>query len=103
MGGRPVPSCTSYFYFFTCCGGGTFFYWRYLKGAIAAKDESLKRAEGAYDAGVIQDLIRLDARIARSKVADGQARRSLGIFYLIFPTSTLESVQFTEFAYTLGR
>lgn len=82
-------------------GGGTFLYLGYLKSAIAAKDESLKRAEGAYDAGVIQDLIRLDGRIAQAKsLMDKHVATSAFFSYL--SESTLESVQFTEFAYTLG-
>ena len=81
-------------------GGGTFLYLGYIKSAIAAKDESLKRAEGAYDAGVIQDLTRLDVRIAQSKsLMDKHVATSA--FFAYLSGATLESVQFTDFTYTL--
>ncbi len=81
-------------------GGGTFLYKQYLTSSLAAKDESLKRAEGAYDAGVIQDLIRLDGRIQEAKsLMDKHVAPSA--FFTYLSGATLASVQFTEFAYDL--
>ena len=81
-------------------GGATFLYQQYLNTALAAKDESLKRAEGAYDAGVIQDLVRLDARIKEAKsLMDKHVAPSA--FFIYLSGATLASVQFTEFAYAL--
>lgn len=82
-------------------GGASFLYRQYLKGAIASKDESLKRAEAAYDAGVIQDLVRLDARITEAKsLMDKHVAPSA--FFTYLSNTTLESVQFMDFSYGLS-
>jgi|SRR3990167_7433030 len=81
-------------------GGATFLYKQYLQSAIASKDESLKRAEAAYDAGVIQDLTRLDARIGEAKsLMDNHVAASA--FFSFLSGVTLESVQFTALTYDL--
>lgn len=81
-------------------GGATFLYGQYLTTAITAKDESLKRAEAAYDPGVIQDLIRLDARIGEARTRMDKHVAPTALFSLL-STETLESVQFTGFEYSL--
>jgi len=48
--------------------GGAFGYQQFLNKSLADKDESLRRAEGAFDAGSIQDLVRMDDRIDQAKV-----------------------------------
>lgn len=81
-------------------GGGVFLYEQYLENSITAKADSLKRAEGAYDPGVIEDLIRLDSRIneARTLMHKHVAPTTLFTF---LSGATLESVQFTSFDYAL--
>lgn len=78
--------------------GGTFLYTQYLTTAIASKDDSLKRAEAAYDPGVIQDLTRLDARITEAKTLMDKHVALTSLFNFISGL-TLESVQFTSFSY----
>lgn len=82
-------------------GGATFLYGQYLKTAIASKDESLTRAEAAYDAGVIQDLTRLDARIDEVKSLFSKHVAPTA-FFAFLSGATLESVQFTSFTYELA-
>ncbi len=75
--------------------GGAFAYGQYLNSALVDKNESLKKAEGAFDTASIIDLSRLDIRL-------GQARELLqshvapsGVFTFLSAT-TLERVQFTS-------
>jgi hypothetical protein len=82
--------------------GGTFLYKQYLTTSLAAKDASLKRAEAAYDPGVIQDLTRLDARITQAKgLMDKHV--ALTSFFNFLSSITLESVQFTSFDYEIAQ
>jgi hypothetical protein len=80
--------------------GGTFLYQQYLKNSITAKAASLNRAQGAYDPGVIQDLVRLDSRIAQARTLMGKHVAPTALFAYL-AGATLESVQFTRFGYTL--
>jgi hypothetical protein len=81
-------------------GGGVFLYGQYLENSITAKAESLRRAEGAYDPGVIEDLIRMDARITEARVLMQKHVAPTALFTFL-STATLESVQFTSFDYGL--
>lgn len=80
--------------------GGVFLYGQYLNNSIAAKADSLKRAEGAYDPGVIEDLIRLDSRIIEARELMQKHVAPTALFTFL-STATLESVQFTNFNYAL--
>lgn len=81
-------------------GGATFLYEQYLKTSITAKADSLKRAEGAYDPGVIQDLTRLDARIREARLLM-EKHVAPTAFFTFLSGATLENVQFTSFTYVL--
>lgn len=81
-------------------GGVSFLYEQYLKNSINAKSESLKRAEAAYDPGVIQDLIRLDGRISESRSLMERHIAPTALFTFL-SGATLENVQFTSFDFSL--
>jgi hypothetical protein len=81
-------------------GGATFLYEQYLKNSITVKAESLKRAEGAYDPGVIQDLVRLDARMNEARALLGKHVAPTALFTFL-SGATLENVQFISFGYEL--
>jgi hypothetical protein len=81
--------------------GGSFAYTQYLNNAIASKSASLALAEGAYDPGVIQDLLRMDNRLNQSKILLSNHVAVSGIFALL-ATQTLEQVSFSNFNYTLN-
>lgn len=79
--------------------GAVFAYDQYLNSSLASKGESLKRAEGAYDPGVIQNLIRLDTRITESgKILNKHISPSA--IFAFLSNETLERVQLTSFDYT---
>ena len=78
--------------------GAAFGYERYLNASIASKDETLRRAEGAFDSGVIRDLVRLDARLVQGgELVRGHIAPSALFDFL--ERETLERVQFTAFDY----
>jgi len=80
--------------------GGAFGYSKYLDSALADKDASLKKAEGAFDTRSIQDLQRLDSRLTEAQtLLQGHIAPS-GIFTFLSAT-TLEQVQFTSLALSL--
>lgn len=75
--------------------GGAFAYGKYLDSSLAAKDSSLKKAEGAFDTASIVDLSRLDVRLAEArKLLEAHVAPS-GVFTFLSAT-TLERVQFTS-------
>src|SRR5665647_2460160 len=74
----------------------SFLYIGYLNGAIASKSKSLALAEGAYDPGVIQDLVRMDTRLIQSKTLLAKHVAVSGIFAFL-STQTLEHVSFSAF------
>jgi hypothetical protein len=80
--------------------GGAFGYTRILEGTIANKDASLRKAEGAFDANAIQDLLRLDMRLtqARQLLSTHVAPSAILSF---LSTITLQRVQYTSFDYQL--
>lgn len=80
--------------------GGVFAYQQILKAGIAADDESLNKAQNAYDPSVIQDLIRLDARIKETQKLLA-AHVSPSALFSFLSTLTLESVQFFGLEYKL--
>jgi len=81
--------------------GGSFLYTQYLNSTIASKSKSLTLAEGAYDPGVIQDLLRLDNRLNQSKTLLANHVAVSQVFSFL-STQTLEQVSFSNFSYTLS-
>ncbi len=75
--------------------GGAFAYQKILTGVIAGKDESLTKAEGAFNPGTIQDLVRTDARLKQGKLLLERHVAPSAIFAFL-STITLERVQFTS-------
>ncbi len=78
--------------------GASFAYTQYLKSALASKAHSLELAQGAYEPGAIQDLIRLDQRIVNAKALLARHIAPSAVFSLL-SDETLEKVQFTTFDY----
>ncbi|HEV8666221.1 MAG TPA: hypothetical protein VN665_00020 [Candidatus Paceibacterota bacterium] len=81
--------------------GAAFAYTKYLTNAIASKSKSLILAEGAYDPGSIQDLVRLDSRLTQAKVLLDKHVAVSGIFAFL-STQTLSNVSFSSFTYALN-
>ncbi len=81
--------------------GGAFLYQQFLNKSLADKKVSLDRAQGAYEPGTIQDLVRMDARINQAKVLFSKHIAASGIFSYL-STQTLESVSFTSFDFKLS-
>lgn len=80
--------------------GAAFLYQQYLQKAIADKSHSLDLAQGAYDPGVIQDLMRMDARMTQAQSL--LARHTAASAVLSFlATQTLQNVSFGSFGYSL--
>lgn len=72
---------------------GAFGYQYLLKGQLADKDVSLRTAEGAFDPGVIQDLVRIDSRMTQARALLQRHVAPSAVFDLL-STITLERVQF---------
>lgn len=81
--------------------GGAFAYGKYLDRAIADKDSSLKKAEGAFDTASIVDLSRLDIRLGEARELLGSHVAPSGVFTFLSAT-TLERVQFTSLTLDIG-
>ncbi len=81
--------------------GASFAYTQYLNNAIASKAKSLTLAEGAYDPGTIQDLVRLDDRLTQANILLKNHVAISGIFTFL-STQTLANVSFSSFGYELG-
>lgn len=79
--------------------GAAFAYTQYLKTAIASKAHSLELAQGAYEPGAIQDLIRLDQRMVNARSLLQKHIALSGIFSLL-SEETLAQVQFVSFRTT---
>jgi hypothetical protein len=73
---------------------------RFLNSQIAKKDVQLQRDEGAFNASTIQELVRMDVRIAQAR---GLVQKHISPSALLFflSTITLERVQFTSFNFSL--
>ncbi|MBX4192065.1 hypothetical protein KW798_01095 [Candidatus Parcubacteria bacterium] len=76
--------------------GAAFAYTQYLKSALASKAHSLELAQGAYEPGAIQDLIRLDQRMVNARSLLQKHTALSGIFDLL-SEETLAQVQFLNF------
>lgn len=74
---------------------------RYLDSQIAKKDVMLQKDEGAFNASTIQELVRMDIRIAQARsLVQKHISPSALLFFL--STITLERVQFTSFNFSLN-
>src|SRR5689334_4110082 len=80
--------------------GGAFAYKQILTGVIAGKDESLRKDEGAFNPGTIQDLVRTDNRLTQAQLLLHKHVAPSAIFDFL-STITLERVQFTGFDMSL--
>lgn len=81
--------------------GGAFIYGKYLDSALADKDTSLKKAEGAFDTASILDLSRLDIRLGEARMLIDSHVAPSGLFTFLSAT-TLERVQFTSLTLDIG-
>jgi hypothetical protein len=81
--------------------GGAFAYGKYLDKALADKDTSLKKAEGAFDTASIIDLSRLDIRLGQARDLLASHVAPSGVFTFLSAT-TLERVQFTSLTLDIG-
>lgn len=81
--------------------GAAFLYDTYLHRALDSKIKSLETAQGAFEsAGAIENLIRLDNRIAQAKTLLVEHVSPSAIFFFL-SSQTLERVRFTNFDYEL--
>lgn len=78
--------------------GAAFAFEGILKGQIAQSDDSLRRAEGAFDASSIQDLLRMDSRINQAQTLLGSHVSPSAVFTFLSGI-TLERVQYDSFAF----
>ena len=76
--------------------GAAFGYKQILNNTIADKDASLRKAEGAFNPGTIQDLLRLDNRLTQARVLLQKHVAPSAILYFL-STITLERVQLNSF------
>jgi hypothetical protein len=81
--------------------GGVFAYKQYLQNSLTSKANQLKLAEGAYDPGTIQDLIRLDSRLTQADILLGKHVAVSNLFAFL-SNQTLANVSFSSFNYTLA-
>ena len=101
FGGLIVLIALLFFIASLVAAGAAFAYQQYLQSAITSKAKSLTLAEGAYDPGSIQDLVRLDDRLTQAKILLDKHVAATGIFAFL-STQTLANVSFGSFDYSLG-
>src|SRR3989344_339852 len=76
--------------------GAAFAYTQYLDRTILQKDKELTEAEGAFSAGTIQELLRLDTRMIQTKnLLDSHV--SLSEVFDFLSKITLQRVQYNAF------
>jgi hypothetical protein len=80
--------------------GASFAYEQLLNKRIADKDDQLRLAEGAFNPGTIQDLVRMDQRLGQAQTLLGKHVAPSALFYFL-STITLERVQLTALDYSL--
>lgn len=82
--------------------GAAFGYTRLLEGQLARKDTQLTLAEGAFNAGTIQSLVRMDSRLVQAKTLL-QKHVAPSALFSFLSTIVLERVQFRSLDFTLGQ
>lgn len=80
--------------------GAAFVYKQYLDGQITRSDKELQLAEGAFNAGTIQDLVRMDNRLAQARILL-QKHVSPSAVFNFLSSITLQRVQLSGFDFTL--
>lgn len=78
---------------------GVFGYNHYLQSHIAGANDSLTRAQAAYDPTSIEDLIRLNSRIEHAKVLLA-AHAAPSSLFAFLADNTLSTVRFNSFNYS---
>lgn len=76
---------------------GIFLYQQILTSSIARKAETLERARAAFEPALIQELVRLDARIQSAGVILNEHLAPSTLFSIL-EDSTLKSVRFSNFS-----
>ena len=79
----------------------SFVYTGYLNAQIASKSKSLALAEGAFDPGAIQDLVRIDSRLTQSKTLLANHVAVSGVFAFL-AQQTLAQVSYKNFTFSLN-
>lgn len=82
-------------------GGGAFAYKQYLTQSIKSKSDSLDRARAAFEPATIQDLMRLDKRMAQARQIL-EAHTSPSAVFAIISRSTLSTVAFQKYDFSSG-
>ncbi len=82
--------------------GAVFAYQGLLNQAITSKSNSLTVNQKAYDPNVVQDLVRMESRLAEAKTLLGAHIAPSAIFALL-SQQTLEKVQFVSFGYGIAQ
>jgi|GEM_PF-184486 len=80
--------------------GAAFAYQVVLQNSIQASNDSLTRAQAAYDPAAIASIIRLDNRLTQTKILLQNHIAPSAIFSFL-ETNTLGNVRFTDYAYTI--
>jgi hypothetical protein len=81
--------------------GAAFAYEKYMQGSIQSANDSLVRAQAAYDPSAIESLLRLNNRLAAAKKLV-QNHVSPSSIFVFLENNTLSSVRFTGFAYDMN-
>ncbi|MSR70439.1 hypothetical protein EXS62_00080 [Candidatus Kaiserbacteria bacterium] len=76
--------------------GGVFTYEKWLNGQLADKDASLRKDQGAFAPGTIQNYLRVDSRIVQARALLTR-HVSPSVVFAFLSTIALEKVQFTSF------
>jgi hypothetical protein len=81
--------------------GGVFAYQQVLKNGIASKAHTLQLNQDAFGSNTIEDLARMDTRIAQAKTLLNKHVAASAVFAFL-GSQTLQTVQFTSFDYKLS-
>lgn len=81
--------------------GGVFVYGGWLQRSLESKKSSLNASQEAYDPGVIEELVRFDARINQARTLLEKHVAPSSIFTFL-SENTLEEVRFASFDYGLN-
>ena len=82
-------------------GGGVFLYQSYLNNSIASDTQSLNLTKSQFDPATINDIIRLDSRLNTANSLLSQ-HAELSNLFLVLENTTLQTVRFTNFNFTIG-
>lgn len=88
------------FFMSLLAAGAAFGYEQLLTKRIADKDQDLRQAEGAFNPGTIQELVRMDQRLNQADSLLSKHVAPSALFYFL-STITLERVQLTSLDFSL--